>query len=87
MNFWLAIVKQLVELHGGNVRVKSGGIGKGATFTVHLPLLPVYSNSDEERHTRVTLRENQPLPEVSLANVHVLVVDDEIDASLGCAKV
>jgi signal transduction histidine kinase/ActR/RegA family two-component response regulator len=76
----LAIVKQLVELHGGNVRVKSGGIGQGATFTVHLPLRAVYADPDEERHTEVTLPENQPLPEVSLANVHVLVVDDELDA-------
>jgi PAS domain S-box-containing protein len=40
----LAIVKQLIELHGGNVRVKSGGIGQGATFTVHLPLVAVYSD-------------------------------------------
>jgi len=76
----LAIVKQLVELHGGNVRVKSGGIGQGATFIVHLPLRAVYADPDEERHTGVTLPENQPLPEVSLANVHVLVVDDELDA-------
>ena len=77
----LAIVKQLVELHGGNVRVKSGGIGKGTTFTVHLPLIAVYSEPDKERrHSRATPRENQPLPDVSLANVHVLVVDDEVDA-------
>ena len=77
----LAIVKQLVELHGGNVCVKSGGIGKGTTFTVHLPLIAVYSESDNERrHSRATPRENQPLPDVSLANVHVLVVDDEVDA-------
>ena len=69
-----------VELHGGDVRVKSGGIGQGTTFTVRLPLIAVFSGPDEERHTGVTLRENQPLPEVSLANVHVLVVDDEIDA-------
>jgi PAS domain S-box-containing protein len=80
----LAIVKQLVELQGGNVQVKSGGIGQGATFTVHLPLLAAYSDPDEEPQTGVTLRENQPLPEVSLANVHVLVVDDELDA---CALV
>jgi PAS domain S-box-containing protein len=77
----LAIVKQLVGLHGGDVRVKSGGIGRGAAFTVHLPLIAVFSEPDKERrHPRAALRENLPLPEVSLANVHVLVVDDEIDA-------
>ncbi len=77
----LAIVKQLVGLHGGNVSVKSGGIGQGAAFIVQLPLIAVYSEPDEERrHPRAALRENRPLPEVSLENVHVLVVDDEIDA-------
>jgi PAS domain S-box-containing protein len=77
----LAIVKQLVELHGGNVRVKSGGIGQGATFIVRLPLFAVYSEPDKERrHPGAAVCESRPLPEVSLANVHVLVVDDEIDA-------
>ena len=77
----LAIVKQLVGLHGGDVSAKSGGIGQGAAFIVQLPLIAVYSEPDEERrHPRGALRENQPLPEVSLDNVHVLVVDDEIDA-------
>jgi CheY-like chemotaxis protein len=76
----LAIVKQLVELHGGNVRVKSGGIGQGATFTVRLPFIALYSEPNEERrHPLAALRENQNMPEVSLANVHVLVVEDEID--------
>jgi signal transduction histidine kinase len=36
----LAIVKSLVELHGGRVRAESAGEGKGATFTVELPLAP-----------------------------------------------
>jgi PAS domain S-box-containing protein len=77
----LAIVKQLVELHGGSVRVKSSGIGKGTTFTFHLPLIAVCSEPDKERrHSWNTPRENQSLPDVSLANVHVLVVDDEVDA-------
>jgi signal transduction histidine kinase len=35
----LSIVRHLVELHGGNVRAESAGIGKGATFTVTLPVL------------------------------------------------
>jgi PAS domain S-box-containing protein len=77
----LSIVKQLVELHGGTVCVKSGGIGQGATFIVRLPLLAAHSEPEKERrHPGAALRESQPLPEVSLANVHVLVVDDEIDA-------
>jgi PAS domain S-box-containing protein len=77
----LAIVKQLVELHGGNVGVQSDGIGKGTTFTVHLPLIALHSEPDKERrHSQATPGENQPLPDLSLANVHVLVVDDEVDA-------
>jgi PAS domain S-box-containing protein len=77
----LSIVKQLVELHGGNVRVQSDGMGKGATFSVHLPLAAVYSESEKEgRLPEATLRQNPPMPEVSLADIQVLVVDDEIDA-------
>jgi PAS domain S-box-containing protein len=34
----LSIVHELVRLHGGSIRVQSEGIGKGATFSVHLPL-------------------------------------------------
>ena len=77
----LAIVKQLVELHGGDVRVTSGGIGKGATFTVHLPLAGVCSKLQEKSgHLQATPQENLPFPDVSLADVHVLAVDDDIDA-------
>ena len=77
----LAIVKQLVELHGGNVRVQSDGLGKGATFIVRLPLTAVYSEPEQEgRLPEATLRENPPMPDVSLTDIHILVVDDEIDA-------
>ena len=70
----LAIVKQLVELHGGTVHVRSEGIDKGTTFTIHLPLLAVNFGPDKEsRHSRTAPRENQPLADVSLADVHVLV--------------
>jgi PAS domain S-box-containing protein len=78
----LAIVKQLVELHGGDVSVISDGIDKGTTFTVCLPLLAVYAEAagKESSLSRTAPRENHPLPDASLADVHVLVVDDEVDA-------
>ena len=78
----LAIVKQLVELHGGYVRVRSGGIGKGATFTVRLPLRAIYSELQEESgHLEATPQASLTFPDVSLTNVHILVVDDDVDAS------
>jgi PAS domain S-box-containing protein len=77
----LAIVKQLIELHGGNVRVQSDGLGKGAAFSVRLPLTAAYSEPEKEGHPpEATPRENPPMPEVSLTGIQVLVVDDEIDA-------
>ena len=67
----LAIVRQLVELHGGSVTADSPGIGKGATFTVTLPMLA----SQGETSAREPAATAQP----NLAGVRVLVVDDEAD--------
>jgi histidine kinase/DNA gyrase B/HSP90-like ATPase len=44
----LAIVKHLAELHGGSVRAKSGGPGKGSTFIVSLPISVVRSLTEGE---------------------------------------
>ncbi len=67
----LAIVRQIVELHGGTVLAESAGEGLGATFSVRLPLrataLPVSQSCELV---------DQPL---SLQAVRVLVVDDETD--------
>ncbi len=46
----LAIVRYLVEMHGGNVCVQSPGIGQGATFTVKLPLLEVGRGGNGQRN-------------------------------------
>jgi signal transduction histidine kinase/ActR/RegA family two-component response regulator len=80
----LSIVKQLVELHGGSVRVKSAGVGQGATFTVSLPLTVIHPEPDpegERRHPRAA-SSAVALPDgcVEIAGVKVLVVDDEPDA-------
>jgi PAS domain S-box-containing protein len=43
----LAITKDLVSMHGGTIEAKSAGIGKGATFTLKLPLAPASSSESE----------------------------------------
>ncbi|MBA3463159.1 MAG: response regulator [Deltaproteobacteria bacterium] len=72
----LSIVKQLVELHGGSVRVESPGEGLGATFTVSLPICA----SQDEGPPRAVRMAPHVEHAVSLDGVRVLVVDDEQDA-------
>src|SRR5919202_6835108 len=87
----LAIVRYLVELHGGTVQASSLGEGLGATFTVQLPL---YVSSRESklgsRQLEVSSRDtaNHSLlteapvssPQSPLKGLRVLIVDDEADA-------
>src|SRR5207245_984067 len=79
----LAIVRHLVEVHGGTVRAESEGEGKGARFTVLLPLRAVAPASEPERPSSEA--EPRPPPrqmpaEPLLEGLDVLVVDDELDA-------
>ncbi|QOV91341.1 PAS domain S-box protein [Humisphaera borealis] len=80
----LSIVKQLVELHGGSVQVKSAGVGQGTIFTVSLPLAAVQPgpNPDTDRHQPRAFLSNAVSPDAcaQLAGIKVLVVDDEADA-------
>ncbi len=75
----LAIVRHLVEMHGGEVSVHSEGEGKGSTFTVLLPLVAVKEDAAalyEERRGEV--KSPAPLGD-DLGGLHVLVVDDQED--------
>ncbi|RIK84143.1 MAG: hypothetical protein DCC67_05230 [Planctomycetota bacterium] len=80
----LAIVKNLVEAHGGSVRAASPGAGKGATFTVALPLMVVHEElpSGGEHPCISSDHVDHALAGGGrmLAGVSVLVVDDESDA-------
>ncbi|HET6900365.1 MAG TPA: ATP-binding protein [Vicinamibacteria bacterium] len=63
----LALVRHLVELHGGTVTAQSHGEGQGATFTVRLPLM-------------FAAARDRPEPAVDLHGLRVLVVDDDGEA-------
>ncbi|HWQ32107.1 MAG TPA: PAS domain S-box protein [Blastocatellia bacterium] len=74
----LAIVRHLVELHGGTVRAESAGEGLGATFIVSLPLRAVQRQA--ERRTETPEWDGQLRNTGLLEGLHVLVVDDEEDS-------
>ena len=78
----LAIVRHLVELHGGTIKADSAGEGKGATFIINLPLAP--QDSTRRRNVIGSLQAKEAsqgfvtsLP--SLDDVKVLLVDDDPD--------
>jgi PAS domain S-box-containing protein len=73
----LAIVRHLVELHGGVISAENFGAGAGAIFTVKLPL-PSAELSLETPATSATLEDNPT--EIDLAGVSILVVEDDLDA-------
>jgi PAS domain S-box-containing protein len=75
----LALVKQLVELHGGSVRVESPGLEQGAVFTVSLPVRAAHA----ERTTAARSHQEapaSPVPSEDLSGISVLVVDDDTDS-------
>jgi signal transduction histidine kinase len=73
----LALVKSLVEMHGGTVSVESAGPGRGSEFTIHVPVAPstCEGGATSEGVAREASRAKSPAP-----NRHrVLLVDDNID--------
>ncbi|WP_414579093.1 ATP-binding protein [Anabaena sp. CCY 9402-a] len=73
----LAIVRKIVEIHGGTVKAESMGEEHGAKFTVRLPLLPEQSLDARNEKNHLLLLNSQLL---SLAGIKVLVVDDDHDS-------
>jgi signal transduction histidine kinase len=78
----LAIVRHLVELHGGTVSAHSAGEGRGAVFEVVLPIPAVAPRAIAAEASSVGEERSRPraVTADSLGGVHVLVVDDEDDA-------
>ncbi|WP_066425356.1 hybrid sensor histidine kinase/response regulator [Anabaena sp. 4-3] len=73
----LAIVRKIVEIHGGTVTADSQGEAQGATFTVQLPLVPEDSSNLTDKQNQLSLFS----PEYSLlAAIKILVVDDDLDS-------
>ena len=71
----LAIVRHLVEAHGGSVAVESRGARQGATFTIRLPMCAI-----AERPSGVRLATSERAEAAQLTGASALVVDDQVDA-------
>lgn len=75
----LALVKSIVELHGGTVAAKSAGMGKGSQFTIRLPRLTATDD-------RCDLRNPAAMRHSPAGQLHVMVVDDNHDAAQTLAE-
>ena len=78
----LAIVRTLVELHGGSVQAASRGQGQGATFTVRLPVFEGQPDLGAGQRPRDALAERS-----DLHGLHVLIVEDDLDTGSLLAEV
>lgn len=81
----LAIVRQIVELHGGSASVQSDGENKGATFAVRLPVYAAHADLNAPGSPAFPLLKSPPTHETSnpvLDGVKILVVEDEADSRI-----
>lgn len=73
----LALVRQLVELHGGDIEARNKADGTGAVFIMHLPAQPAELLESEARREISTVG---PFAADSLHGLRVLVVDHDVEA-------
>ena len=77
----LAIVRHLVELHGGSVSAASEGVGRGATFMVELPVRALRDTPSKPNHEQGAEESAASEREIAaLPGVKVLIVDDDEDS-------
>jgi CheY-like chemotaxis protein len=77
----LAVVRHLVELHGGSISAESAGLGHGSVFTVELPLAEERRDpARAEERKREVERRSSRRDAVRLDGVHVLLVEDDDDS-------
>jgi two-component system CheB/CheR fusion protein len=73
----MAIVRNLVELHGGTVRVESAGQGHGTTFIVRLPVAAILPPPADQSPLRTTSEEQPPSESHDLTGLRIHLVDDD----------
>ncbi len=83
----LSIVKNLVELHGGSVRVKSPGENQGSTFVVALPISHVREDREPPHRPMVSTDPLESIELPRLEGISVLIVDDEPDGRALMARI
>jgi signal transduction histidine kinase/CheY-like chemotaxis protein len=76
----LAVVRHLVEQHGGTVSVTSEGEGRGSTFSVNLPLAATARQSNQQDGAANQPQDDMPPTAAVLDKVRVMIVDDQADA-------
>ncbi len=74
----LTVARKLAEMHGGTISVSSEGLGKGATFTVRLPLSDMSGRIEESASPEVQFSDQ--------GRLRILVVDDNRDTVTSCAR-